>query len=67
MHPELLSHVGMVYISRDYLVNHIATSDIVQENESCLSLVISIIKSTDTRNSENAYFYHLESLLRQRL
>ena len=66
-HPELLSHVRMVYISRDYLVNHIATSDIVQENESCLSLVISIIKSTDTRNSENAYFHHLESLLRQRL
>ena len=66
-HPELLSHVRMVYISRDYLVNHIATSDIVQENEICLSLVISIRKSTDTRNSENAYLHHLESLLRQRL
>ena len=66
-HPELLSHVRMVYISRDYLVNHIATSDIVQENEICLSLVISIRKSTDTRNSENAYLHHLENLLRQRL
>ena len=66
-HPELLSHVRMVYISRDYLVNHIATGDIVRENEICLSLVISIRKSTDTRNSENAYLHHLESLLRQRL
>ena len=44
-----------------------ATSDIVQENEIFLSLVISIRKSTDTRNSENAYLHHLESLLRQRL
>ena len=36
---ELFSHVRLTYLSRDYLLSHVLTNDLVKENEDCLDNV----------------------------
>ncbi len=49
-------HVGLIYVSRDYLLNDIVTNDLVNDNACCLELVKAAMKVIDSKNSENVSF-----------
>ncbi|KAL9951887.1 hypothetical protein ACROYT_G044628 [Oculina patagonica] len=49
-------HVGLIYVSRDYLLNDIVTNDLVNDNACCLELVKAAMKAIDSKNCENVSF-----------
>ena len=50
---ELFRHIRLVYVSRDYLRNDIAKSDLVKANRSCLRLVKDTIKTSESKRFGN--------------
>ncbi|XP_078354727.1 kelch-like protein 40 [Oculina patagonica] len=53
---DLFRYVRLIYVSRDFLYNDIATNDLVNDNPCCLELVIVAMKAIDSSNSENVSF-----------
>ena len=55
---DLFGQVRLVYVSRDYLLNHIVTNDLVNDNVCCLELVKVAMKALDSKNAENISVPH---------
>ena len=53
---ELFRLVRLVNVSRDYLSSKILTNPLANNNEYCLELVMSAMRSIESGNSENLYF-----------
>ncbi|KAL9957022.1 hypothetical protein ACROYT_G038605 [Oculina patagonica] len=51
--PELFRQVRLVYVSRDFLWSNIATNDLVNDDEDCLSLVEDAMRLIESRNYDN--------------
>ena len=49
---ELFRHVRLVYVSRDFLLHDIVTNELVQDSNSCLTMVKDAI---DLRDAHNCY------------
>ena len=55
---DLFGQVRLVYLSRDYLLNHVVTNDLVNDNVCCLELVKVAMKALDSKNAENISVPH---------
>ena len=55
---DLFGQVRLVYVSRDYLFNHIVTNDLVNDNACCLTLVKGAVKALESKNPENMSVPH---------
>ena len=49
---ELFTHVRLTCLSRDHLISHVATNDLVKENADCLDSVTGALEWLDRRPTD---------------